>query len=426
MKTLHINTTDRSASWEQQLREAVLLAFCEPARAECTRLLRLSHSDWQRLLHWLDTSGLALYFLDRIRELGLSEMLPANVIARLERNLADSTLRIEAMIAESIAIQRRFLDAGLSYALLKGFSLWPESVPKLALRSQLDLDFLVAQESAVEARQILEDRGYHLHAVSGRSWEFKSNEGKTPSLKEMYKAGLSRSVELHLEVNPIGNARNASSLSRVERRSLHGLLTPVLSPVDLFLGQGLHLFKHVCSEFARAAHLIEFRRHILARHDDARFWQLLQERTASDSSARMRLGLVIRLISHVMGDFAPLALTAWTADCLPAAAIDWVQFYGRRSVLASFPGSKLYLLLQSVLEDAGLPAKRTLRQALLPRRLPPAIAHRAAGETVRDRMRRYRRQLHFTIFRLRFHIVEGLHYLLESARWRNVRNGLAL
>jgi hypothetical protein len=426
MNSFHTKTIDRSASREQQLREAVLLAFCEPARSECARLLRLTYSDWQRLLHWLDTSGLALYFLDRVHELGLSEMLPTEVIARLEQNLVDSTVRIEAMIAESTEIQRGFQDAGLSYAVLKGFSLWPESVPKLALRSQLDLDFLVAQENAPEARQILEARGYHLHAVSGRSWEFKSNEGKAPSLKQMYKTGLSRSVELHLEVNPNSDAPNISLLARIEQRSLHGLLTPVLSPVDLFLGQGLHLFKHVCSEFARAAHLIEFRRHILARHDDVKFWQLLREKTSTDPNARMRLGLVIRLISHVMGDFAPLALTSWTMDCLPAEVVDWVKLYGRRSVLASFPGSKLYLLLQTALEGAGVPPKRSLQQSLLPRSLPPFITHSAVDETFRTRLRRYRRQGHFIIFRLRFHVVEGLHYLVESARWRNLRNGLAL
>jgi len=241
----------------------------------------------------------------------------------------------------------------------------------------------------------------------------------------MYKAGLSRSVELHLEVGHVSSAKLTSMLSRTERRSLHGLLVPVLSPVDLFLGQGLHVFKHVCSEFARAAHLIEFRRHILARHDDTKFWQLLQQQTASDTDACIRMGLVIQLISHVMGDFAPVALTAWTVDRLPAAAFDWVRLYGRRSVLASIPGSKLYLLLQSALEGAGLPAKRSLRQSLLPHRLPPAIAHGAVDEALWARLNRYRRQIHFILSRLRFHVVEGLHYLLESARWRNLRNGLA-
>lgn len=426
MNLSQTKTVDRSASREQQLREAALLIFCEPASSECARLLKLSRADWNHLLHWLDTSGLALYFLDRVRELGLSGELHVDVIARLEQNLADSTKRINAMIKESTEIQHKFQNARLSYAMLKGFSLWPESVPNLALRSQLDLDFLVAEENAEEARQILEESGYHLHVRSGRSWEFKSNDGRTPTLKDLYKAGLSRSVELHLEGGRVSDTSDTSLLSHVVWRDLHGLLTPVLSPVDLFLGQGLHLFKHVCSELARTAHLIEFRRHVIARYDDLEFWKLLEKKTASDPNARMRLGLVIQLIGHVMGDFAPIALTAWTVDCLPVAAVDWVHYYGRRSVLATFPGTKLYLLLQAALEDAGVPSKRSLRQSLLPRRLPPAIAHGTAHETLWTRLRRNGRQLHFISFRLRFHVVAGLHYLLESARWRNLRNGLAL
>ena len=92
------------------------------------------------------------------------------------------------MIAESIAIQQEFQEARLSYAKLKGLSLWPSSVPRPELRSQFDLDFLVAEESAPEARKILEQRGYRLYVISGRSWEFKLNEKPGVSLKDLYKA----------------------------------------------------------------------------------------------------------------------------------------------------------------------------------------------------------------------------------------------
>jgi hypothetical protein len=199
----------------------------------------------------------------------------------------------------------------------------------------------------------------------------------------------------------------------------------VLSPIDLFLGQGLHLYKHVCSEFARAAHLIEFRRHIVARHDDVAFWHQLREQTVKAPQASIRLGLVILLIEHMMGDFAPCELTSWTVKTLPRAAFDWVHLYGRRSALASFPGSKLYLLLQNALESAGVPPKRSLRHVLLPRRLPPAIAHGPADETLLGRLSRYSRQARYFFFRLRFHVVQGACYLLESIRWRNLRNELA-
>jgi hypothetical protein len=399
----------------QQLREAILLTFCTPPPERCTRLDNLSDKEWQPLLQWLDTSGLALYFLDRITALRQRHILPASVLSRLGQNLTDSTTRIDAMIAESTAIHKSFQQAGLSYATLKGFSLWPISVPKLELRSQLDLDFLVADNSSIEARKILETRGYRLHAISGRSWEFKANQSAAYTLKDLYKPTPQRSVELHIET---ASESKASLLARTEHLCFHGVCTPVLSPVDLFLGQGLHLYKHLCSEFSRTAHIIEFRRHIIARYKQDEFWEDLRKLVGGNTRAAAALGFVTLLITRVMGDFAPEAFTSWTISELPAAARQWIGLYGSRTVFASFPGSKLYLLLQTGMQEAGLPAKRPLRYALLPRGLPPAIAHGAPGETLPARIQRYRRQVHFVLFRLQFHILEGLRYLFESARWR--------
>jgi hypothetical protein len=177
----------------------------------------------------------------------------------------------------------------------------------------------------------------------------------------------------------------------------------------------------VCSSFSRAAHLIEFRRHIRARHHDDRFWLELRQHTERHQHAPIALGLVTLLISHVIGDFAPEALTCWTVDRLPATARLWVEQYGRDSVFCDFPGSKLYLLLQKELEQTGIPARRPLRQVLVPRNLPPVITYRAPGETRRDSLRRYRKQLSFIWMRLRFHSVEGLRYLRESVRWQRQR-----
>ena len=397
------------------MREAALLIFCGPVPHQCIRLQSLSEREWRRLLHWLDISGLALYFLDRIVELKFTDWLPPRVLARLQENLADNTERTRGMIAESIAIQLQFQEAGLSYAKLKGLSLWPSSVPRPELRSQFDLDFLVAADSAPAARRILEQRGYRLYIVSGRSWEFKLNEKPGVSLKDLYKASPSHAVELHIESNVLGHS---SALERTERRQLHGCSMPVLSPADLFLGQGLHAYKHVCSEFSRVAHLLEFRRPVLVRRDDRAFWSELQSTAGRNRRACLGLGVVTLLIEHVMGDFAPEALRDWTVECLPQSARLWVERYGRRAVFGNHPGSKLYLLLQRELEAVGVPAKRSLRQILLPVRLPPAVIRAFPNETLAVRLRRHRAQLRFILFRLRFHVVEGLRYAWESHRWR--------
>jgi len=411
----------RSMSRAMQLREAALLLFCDPLPPECIRLMHLARHEWQELLHWLDTSGLALYLLDRLGELDRSDLLPAEVLGRLSGNLADNAKRIEFMIAESSKIQSAFQAAGLSYAVLKGFSLWPVSVPKLELRSQLDMDFLIARQDADEAREILEAAGYRLRANDGRNLDFSADEGNRTSLKTMYEAGRVRSAELHIESVPAGQA---SLLSRTESVHFHGLSMPVLPPLDLFLGQGLHLYKHLCSQFVRAAHLVEFRRHVIARHGESAFWRELQIRCSAQPQVCIRLGVVVLLLTRVMGRFAPEELTCWTVDRLPAAAQLWVDRYGQRIALASFPGTKLYLLLERELEAAGLPARHSLRHALLPRRLPQPIAHAAPGEDLRGRAGRHLRQLQFNLIRLRFSVWEGLRYLHESRRWKRMRNRL--
>lgn len=408
-------TSPKSLARQLQAREAVLLIFRDPLPEQYARLWHLSDHEWQQLLHWMDVSGLALYFLDRVLDLQLNDLLPRAVMARLQQNLIDNTERLRGMVDESIEIQREFQAVGLSYAILKGFSLWPHSVPKLQLRSQLDLDFMVAEDSVSQARQILERRGYRLHAVSGRSWEFKTDYIPDASLKTLYKNLPYRSVELHVETN---TNSDTSLMARTVKRRFHGICMPALSPVDLFLGQGMHLFKHVCSDFSRAAHLLEFRRHILAYRDDDAFWRELQCAADKNPRASLALGVVTLLITNVMGEFAPPLLTRWTVDRLPDTARLWIELYGSRSVFASFPGSKLYLLLQRELVSVGVPAKRTLRRALLPLRLPPLISPASPNDTFRMRLSRYRLQFRFVCIRLRFHAVEGARYMWERLRWR--------
>ncbi len=94
----------------------------------------LSQGSGGKLLRWLDTSGLALYFLDRMTQLALCDMLPPEMLSRLRQNLSDNTVRTYGMMAEQTDIQRGFQSAAISYAVLKGFSLWPSSLPRPELR----------------------------------------------------------------------------------------------------------------------------------------------------------------------------------------------------------------------------------------------------------------------------------------------------
>lgn len=406
-------------SREQMLREAILLAFCDPLPHQFERFRKLSGREWQRLLYWLDISGLALYFLDRLTKLQREDVLPVAVRHRLQQNLIDNTERTRNMIAESVAIQREFQALGLSYAAVKGFSLCPISVPRPELRHQFDLDFMVSEESGPEARRVLEERGYCLYAISGKSWEFKKDQRPSGSLKDLYMDCCGRAVELHIE-----GGDDTSRLKRVAKQDFYGISMPVLSAVDLFLGQGLHAFKDVCSAFSRVSHLLEFRRHVLARYEDDGFWRELREVAGEDRRASLGIGVVIYLITTVMGRFAPEALTGWTVATLPSSVRLWVDVYGSRVVFGKDPGTKRYLLLQEELESAGLPPKRSAKKALLPSRLPPLVIRGLPNESLSTRIARYRLQLRVIRMRLRFHAVEGVRYAWERRQWRQRVNQL--
>jgi len=399
----------------QQMREGVLLLFGDRSTPEGWRLHDLSKRDWKRLLHWLDTSGLALYFYDRLRELGEIDLLPAAVRERLAQNLSDNTERARGMLAELNAIQRELQGAGVGYAVLKGFSLWPHSVPHPELRSQLDIDFLIAAGGIEKAVLVLKNRGYHLFAHSGNSWEFKIGQMREASLKTLYKPVRYGCVELHVAAD----RRRAAALDRAQTMEYESVRMPVLSDADLFLGQGLHAFKHICSESSRASHLLEFWRHVIGRCSDTAFWRDVRLVAEPYPRASIELGVVLLIASQLMGDFAPDALTCWTVDRLPAYARLWVGLYGRRAVLGGSHGSKLYLLLQRELAADGAPASRSVVQVLVPRSLPKLLSYKPSGESQVDRLGRYRIQLQVLYYRLRFHVLEDARYLLHAARWRS-------
>jgi hypothetical protein len=408
---------------EQFIRHSLLLTFCEGPSLDCLWMRSLTAADWKRLLRWLDLSGLALYFFDRIAKSHCAALLPYEVFESLQKRLVENTQRTRSMIAESIAIQREFQKADLRYSVLKGLSFWPNSVPRPELRLQFDLDFLVADEDLQEARNILVLRGYRPHASKERSWKFIRNEQPGITLKDVYKDNGSWVVELH---DVSGSLELASPLLHLEWRELCGFSMPVLSSIDVFLRQGLHAYKDVCSQFFRAALLLEFYRHVLYRSDDDAFWNSLYLEAGQNAEAVLGLGVVTHLIAQVVGEFAPEALTFWTVDRLPRAARLWVETYGRRIVLGSFPGSKLHRLLERGLEGAGYTVKRPLRQSPITSGPPAQAIRDFPNEPLSIRLMRfvrfirYRMQLDLMPSRLRFYGVEGLRLAWEARRWRRL------
>ncbi len=290
--------THKPLSRDQHIREWAFLCFSDSYPHSFVHTL--TAKEWKKLLHWLDVSGLALYFLDRLTQIGQRDSLPGSVVNRLERSLEENRQRTRGLIEESVKLQRDFQSMDISYAVMKGVSLYPVSVPRPELRHQFDLDFLIAGSDAPAARQILERHGYTLFAISGRSWEFKKGQNPRVAAKDLYRDLPYRGVELHLETK---TADVPTRLQRSVSTEIHGLTMPVLSPVDLFLGQAIHASKDISGPFLRASHLLEFYRHVLARRDDIRFWEQLRLRACDDRRACLAIGMVTYLITLCLGRF---------------------------------------------------------------------------------------------------------------------------
>ena len=150
--------------------EAVIASFRDSSEHAVQRLAGLTQRDWARSMLWLDASGLALYFLNRLQLLGIEDAIPAPTLERLRQSQADNCLRSASMLSEFCSLNEAFQAAGVQYANEKGFTLSPDSCPDASLRHQVDFDFMVDGDDLNICREILEQRGYVLTKSSPTEW----------------------------------------------------------------------------------------------------------------------------------------------------------------------------------------------------------------------------------------------------------------
>lgn len=406
----------------EQLRSSLLGLFGPESRAATLALWSFETHEWERNLRWLDTSGMALYVLARMQEIGIERLLPPSMLVRLERNAEENRARTASLLLEMEQLIEEFRGAGIVFAFLKGLTLVPESVPDPVQRNQLDLD-LVADWSHVAAlRTILEARGFHLHAAGGGTWEFKTHADRMPSIRQLYQVRPQRTIEVHwVRGNGNGEPQRGSvwagQLARAEVKITSGMPVPSLCESDIFLNQALHLLGHLRGEHTRASWMLEFARHIETRANDPSFWERLESAGEGVNCAALACGVSFTLTQRVFGVQAPASVAAWALKPLPARVSLWTQVYGMRIATSDVPGSKLYLMLEAELRQCGAVPATEHKRGPIPMRVPPMISRGVAGEGLASRARRIWDQFRFVWFRLRFHIGEAISYWIELRRW---------
>src|SRR5579864_5104219 len=150
-----------------KLAEAIIgfLSFSGEACAQVPQLRKFSERDWDRGLKWLDETGLALYFLQKVKDAAVASVVPAMVLSGLEKRFTANQKRVAHMARQFEFLNARFRDAGVRYAVVKGFSLVPQFCPDATLRHQGDFDYLIDDQSLPGAQRVLREAGYGLTSL---------------------------------------------------------------------------------------------------------------------------------------------------------------------------------------------------------------------------------------------------------------------
>src|SRR5581483_835806 len=302
-----------------RLRMKVVKALAEDPRPHLEELRQARDSDLERLLLWLDESGLALYFLRRVeqeRELAsLSAKLQEGLLSRQELNRG----RVAEMLREFARVNDALSSAGVRYAVLKGFSLVPDFCPDPDIRHHNDIDVVVHPESLPKAVSVVSASGYRRI--------FSESPGEYKFILPLPRLSLHRShiyacpgigiLELHLSACESSPGRKQPSLpdvfEHIATQELRGIVFPVLSMDDKLLVHMLHVFRHLTIMSVRTSWLYELS--IFLGTNRCPSWsRRFCQRAGSDKLVRHSCGVTLLLSHNLFGMAIPDALHSWCID----------------------------------------------------------------------------------------------------------------
>ena len=395
------------------LKEAIVASFASDADSAPMLLTGFDESDWLSVLWWLDISGMAIYFYHRACQIGADALLPQGVKAGLAQRLSHNRVRTQSLFDEARALATWLERGNVSYALLKGVTLTAHSVQERALRSQADLDFLIADRSRDLAIHYVHRLGYRLRAQCGSTLEFRAGAPTVPDLANIYSVKTQRALELHLATE---GSSESQLLSRRVTREFDGARIYTLSPADILIEQARHLVKHLCGEHTRISWVLEFRRHVSSRRGDSDFWRVAELWASERTQGDVAMGLAVWLAEAFFGELQEEMPPQWRTEALPIRVRLWLERYARALLLSDTIGNKLYALLRKEL-PGGEHEGRTTCQILLPRVFPATILEAQPNESCAQRWARYSVETGFILRRMWFHFREGVRFAVEASRW---------
>lgn len=386
-------------------------------------------SEWSQALDWLDLSGLALYFWEKMNMIDARKYLPALVQARLLRCYEENCLRIESIRKEAAALNKMFDGAGIIYAVLKGFTLVPDYCPDPALRTQYDHDYLIRPDSLARAKSLLQESGY-IPKITGESYQtiyVRPVPEAIPSrpLARLYSAGLERPVELHIALwDPAEEKINIplpeDFLNRLQKRTWQGFEYLALSDEDVLIFQVLHAFRHILHNWCRLSTFLEVSHFLWRRASDTDFWLRFRDRSANLRWVPEASAAVFRIAQNLFGGRIPTNLNPQLDPKFSRVLDLWIKRYGMPGALANFRNSKnsLFLHREFVIDRSAW--ADVWRRRLFPLRRPHHLPKVLANHQAHCVGKKWTQCLH-GLQRIQFHAFSTACFAWEYPRWQLLR-----
>jgi hypothetical protein len=417
---------------KRDIREYVarFLSFSGDGSEGLSAVEKFSDREWTHVLQWLYDSGLAFYFLQKLKDTKATGAVPALVLSRLERSFAANQARVEDMSRQFGSLNGRFDDLGIRFVVLKGFSLIPKFCAYAPLRHQGDFDYLVDGESLAAASRVLSDAGYVAkESRSSEEFIFVHPAGKPSRGAEQYLPSAPHAVELHVDLwdsrlHRVPGVPNLFSVERAETRHWNGLRFPALSDEDAFLLQVVHACHHLFTLWIRMSCLLEIAYFLNRRAGDGDLWNRIESRVGDSVVLREFVVIVSEMAARLFAAPLPPLVQIWGKSLRPASRI-WIEHYSRRWLFSElpvyqfrlFPRSKLAVFLRQQYQDASV-----ARESQEPKQVASSSRLARIGSSIRKepsvvlKAGWWKRQLLFR--RTVFHALAGVRYVCEIPRWQ--------
>jgi len=340
----------------------------------------LQSENGQRLLRWLDLSGLSLVLLSRLQASEPTPSMSTEWLDALAQRLARNLLRTRDMLTEFKRVNDAFRLHGVTAIALKGFTLAPDFCEDLTLRHQADFDFLVHQDSVERAAVALQRCGYSTSQLNKTAETcFVTPLRHIPSADDdLYALQHHRQVDLHtslFEQTPwIQIQVPQDCLEHAHIQSVYGIDFLALSLADKFILQVFHAFRHSFRSWIRPSWLLEIGRCMEQHQDDIALWTSIIERAGHTRLTRDIFAFVLELVTRLFRMPVPAPLRYWTKETPSLAVRTWLDAFGVDWAISDWPGSLTNLFLA-----AEFIPERSLRLQYCRSRLFPRKSHASMG-----------------------------------------------